>query len=106
MTIDLTTIDAHEQPSDELRAQWKKYSRTDHAEFVNHPDIDELDIDKQGDFQLAGNIPSGKLKDAFQSLHGNIHNAPELAKDAPIYFHPLLPGASLPHDRLPAVCKF
>ncbi|KAI1164389.1 hypothetical protein F5B18DRAFT_615320 [Nemania serpens] len=106
MTIDLTTLDAHEQPSDELRALWKKYSRTDHAGFVNHPDIDELDISKQGDFQLAGNIPSEKLKDAFQFLHGDIQNVAESPKDAPIFFHPLLPGLLiLPSLIPPAIQK-
>ncbi|TGJ79499.1 hypothetical protein E0Z10_g9263 [Xylaria hypoxylon] len=96
MTIDLATLDAHEQPSDELRAFWKKYSRTDHAEFVNHPDIDELDVSSPGDFQLAGSIPGEKLKKSFQILQGDGQNAPELTKDAPIYSHPLLPGTS-PH---------
>ncbi|KAI0871935.1 hypothetical protein GGS24DRAFT_509336 [Hypoxylon argillaceum] len=94
MTLDLTTLDAHEQPADELRAFWKKHSRTDHAEFANHPDIDELDVARPGDFQLAGNIPREKLKEAFQFLEGDVGNAPELTKDASIYFHPLLPGTS------------
>ncbi|KAI1116567.1 hypothetical protein F5Y14DRAFT_68602 [Nemania sp. NC0429] len=105
MTIDLTTLDAHEQPSDELRALWKTYSRTDHAEFVNHPDIDELDVNKPGDFQLAGNIPSEKLKDSFWFLHDDIQNMPELAKDAPIYFHPLLPGLLILPSLIPPVIQ-
>ncbi|KAI1420363.1 hypothetical protein F5Y12DRAFT_134699 [Xylaria sp. FL1777] len=92
MTIDLTTLDAHEQPSDELRTLWKKYSRTEHAEFANHPDIDELDVSSPGNFQLAGHIPGDKLNESFRILQGDVENAPELSKDAPIYFHPLLPG--------------
>ncbi|KAI1758014.1 hypothetical protein F4782DRAFT_476064 [Xylaria castorea] len=100
MTIDLTTLDAHEQPSDELRALWKGYSRTDHAEFVKHPDIDELDVSNPGDFQLISRIPSERLKESFQLLQGHVETAPDVTKDVPIYSHPLLPGT------FPLVLKF
>jgi hypothetical protein len=92
MTIDLTTLDAYEQPSDELRTLWKKYSRTDHAEFANHSDIDELDTSKPGDFRLAGHIPLEKLTKSFQLLECNGQDIPNITKDAPIYYHPLLHG--------------
>ncbi|KAI5918140.1 hypothetical protein F4810DRAFT_603087 [Camillea tinctor] len=97
MTLDLTTLDAHEQPSDELRGLWKKYYRTDHTEFVNHPEIDEVRTEEEGgQFKLAGTIPSEKLRSAFQKLQGEDGPASkDIAydlKDAPIYFHPLLPG--------------
>ncbi|KAI0593554.1 hypothetical protein F4775DRAFT_577582 [Biscogniauxia sp. FL1348] len=97
MTLDLTTLDAHEQPSDELRGLWKKYYRTDHTEFVNHPEIDEVRPSEEGgQFQLAGKIPSEKLQSAFRQLEGEEGIAAKDAtgdlKDAPIYFHPLLPG--------------
>ncbi|KAF2965081.1 hypothetical protein GQX73_g8495 [Xylaria multiplex] len=96
MTIDLSTLDAHEQPSDELRTLWKKYSRTDHAEFANHPDIDELDVSNPGDFRLVDAIPGEKVKEAFRALRDDGQDTPEATKDAPIYSHPLLPGTS-PH---------
>ncbi|KAI1504758.1 hypothetical protein F5X99DRAFT_370898 [Biscogniauxia marginata] len=93
MTLDLTTLDAHEQPSDELRGLWKKYYRTDHAEFVNHPDIDEVSLsDDGGSFQLAGKIPGEKLRNAVQQLEGDDITAAAAVKDVPIYFHLLLPG--------------
>ncbi|KAJ8120957.1 hypothetical protein O1611_g10225 [Lasiodiplodia mahajangana] len=101
MTLDLTTLDAHEQPSDELRAFWKKYYRTDYADFVNHPDIDELDVANPGDFQPAGSISGEKLKESFQLLQGNLQDAPEVIKDAPIYFHPLLPGLLIMPSLIP-----
>lgn len=101
MTIDLTTLDAHEQPSDELRTHWKKYSRTDHAEFINHPDIDELDVQSPGDFQLAGHISKDTLQESFKLLQGHDQKAPEAANEVPIYFHPLLPGRS--HHPFPKV---
>ncbi|KAI0864063.1 hypothetical protein F4860DRAFT_466883 [Xylaria cubensis] len=92
MAIDLTTLDAHEQPSDELRAHWKTYSRTDHAEFIKHPDIDELDISNPGDFRLVNHIPGERLKESFRLLQGHVQTTPDLMHDAPIYSHPLLPG--------------
>ncbi|KAI0533426.1 hypothetical protein GGR58DRAFT_516929 [Xylaria digitata] len=92
MTIDLSTLDAHEQPSDELRTLWKKYSRTDHVEFVNHPDIDELDVSSPGNFRLVGSIPGERIKESFRVLQGDGQDTPEATKDAPIYSHPLLPG--------------
>ncbi|KAI0808567.1 hypothetical protein GGR55DRAFT_197031 [Xylaria sp. FL0064] len=101
MTIDLTTLDAHEQPSDELRALWKSYARTDHAAFANHPDIDELDVSSPGDFQLAGHIPREKLNESCRILQSDVDGAPEVPKDAPIYFHPLLPGLLVIPSLLP-----
>lgn len=91
MTIDLSSLDAHEQPSDKLRTLWKKYYRTDHAEFANHPDIDELNIASSEGFELSGCIPAEKLKESFQLLQPKIQNEADF-KDAPIYSHPLLPG--------------
>ncbi|KAI1177114.1 hypothetical protein F4777DRAFT_227466 [Nemania sp. FL0916] len=99
--MDLTTLDAHEQPSDELRALWKKYYRTDHAEFANHPDIDELDASKPRDFQLAGNIPSEKLRKSFQFLEDEGENGRCVIEDVPIYFHPLLPGLLIMPSLIP-----
>ncbi|KAI1321234.1 hypothetical protein F5Y16DRAFT_73028 [Xylariaceae sp. FL0255] len=93
MTIDLTTLDAHEQPSDQLKAQWKIYSRTDHTQFRDHPDIDELDTSNlSSDFHIAGHIPREKIKQSFESLHGCPWGSQKELKDAPIYFHSLLPG--------------
>ena len=93
MAIDLTTLDAHEQPSDELKGKWKQYSRTDHAEFIQHPDIDELHAHHDNPaFKLAGNIPKDRILDSFRQLGGPHWQADEPIQDAPIYFHPLLPG--------------
>ncbi|KAI1823779.1 hypothetical protein F4861DRAFT_531353 [Xylaria intraflava] len=102
MTIDLTTLDAHEQPSDKLRALWKSYSRTDHAAFSNHPDIDELDVNNPGDFKLAGHIPIKTLNESFKLLQGEARNTlPDGVEDVPIYFHPLLPGLLILPSLLP-----
>lgn len=93
MTIDLHSLDAHETPSDEMRATWKSYYRADHTQFVNHPDIDELPTPENlGEFKSAGHIPSDKVKTAFQHVEGDDWEADRVVNDAPLYFHPLLPG--------------
>ncbi|KAK8018748.1 hypothetical protein PG991_007938 [Apiospora marii] len=93
MTVNLTTLDAHEQPNPELKGTWKTYSRTEHADFVDHPDIDDLSVpEKLKEFQSAGSIPSETLLSAFRSLEGDDWQPSSDITDAPIYFHPLLPG--------------
>ncbi|KAK6846177.1 hypothetical protein PG987_001365 [Apiospora arundinis] len=93
MTVNLTTLDAHEQPNPELKGTWKTYSRTEHADFINHPDIDDLSVpEKAAEFQSAGSIPSETLLTAFRSLEGDDWQPTSDITDAPIYFHPLLPG--------------
>ncbi|EMR71432.1 putative oxidoreductase protein [Eutypa lata UCREL1] len=73
MTIDLTTLDAHEQPSDELRDE-------------------AYDSKDNGSFKLAGHIPSDKLVESFKHLEGPNWQPDQEIQDVPIYFHPLLPG--------------
>ncbi|KAI0009151.1 hypothetical protein F4779DRAFT_583328 [Xylariaceae sp. FL0662B] len=94
MPLDLTTLDAHEQISDELRSLWKRYSKTDHTEFVSHPDIDELDpTDDSSIFQLTGHIPREQLISSFKQLEGEAWDGNHaVVRDAPIYTHPLVPG--------------
>ncbi|KAI2621346.1 hypothetical protein GGS21DRAFT_384749 [Xylaria nigripes] len=102
MNLDLTTLDAHEQPADELRALWKNYSRTDHAAFANHPDIDELDVNSPGDFQLTGHLPAAIVKESFKLLQADAQYVhPDIVEDVPIYFHPLLPGLLILPSLLP-----
>ncbi|CAJ2504977.1 Uu.00g123710.m01.CDS01 [Anthostomella pinea] len=102
MTIDLTTLDAHEQPSDELRVNWKRYSRTEHADFASHLEIDELDpSDAKSAFRLAEHLPSERLRSSFQQLEGDEWDAHTTVNDAPIYFHPLLPGLLIVPSMVP-----
>lgn len=99
MTVDITSLDAHEQPSDELRAKWKAYSKTEAADLSRH-DIDDLrSVEKTAEFMLAGNIPADQLKTSFSHLSPCIASSLEL-EDAPIYYHPLLPGKSQSSSRL------
>ncbi|KAH9907149.1 alkylated DNA repair protein AlkB [Xylariomycetidae sp. FL2044] len=92
MTIDLTTLDAHETPSDDLRAAWTKYKLTDHAGFAQHPDIDVPDPEIPDNvFRVAGHIPRDQLVSSFRHLEGAWDESQTLG-DSPIYFHPMLPG--------------
>jgi meiotically up-regulated gene 157 (Mug157) protein len=91
MTTDITSLDAHEQPSDELRAKWKAYSKTE-AVDLSKLDIDDLRIpEKAAEFVVAGKIPAEQLRASVNHLSPDISSTLAL-EDAPIYYHPLLPG--------------
>lgn len=93
MTVDLTTLDAHEQPSDLMRATWKSYAKADKADVLSGGDIDDLLMpEKAAEFQKAGVIPAEKLRTAFSSLVGECSTVPQVEEDATILYHPILPG--------------
>ncbi|KAI2617747.1 alkylated DNA repair protein AlkB [Hypoxylon sp. NC1633] len=93
MALNLTTLDAHEQPDDGLKAIWKSYSRTDYTDFMSHPDVDEINSSGgKNEFKLAGHIPSDRLVNSFKGLEGVDWDDTRTLQDAPFYFHPLLPG--------------
>ena len=89
MTLDLTTLDAHEQPSEQLRAIWKGYSRAEKADLLKSTSIDDFTIpEKAAEFCVAGTIPASSVRSAFSHLDEAIH----VDEDVKIYYHPLLPG--------------
>lgn len=93
MTLDLTTLDAHEQPSDHLRKIWKGYSRTDGAATLNGGNVDDLSVsEKLAEFQQAGSIPAEKIRTALSRLDEHDPSIPEVQQDAIVYHHPLIPG--------------
>ena len=95
MTADITSLDAHEQPADKLRAKWKAYSKQEAADLLTRQDIDDLRIpEKAAEFVLAGKIPEDQLRTSFSNLSPAITSSLRL-EDAPIYYHPLLPGRFL-----------
>ncbi|KAH7367369.1 oxidoreductase [Plectosphaerella cucumerina] len=101
MTADISELDAHEQPSDELRASWKAYAKTDHKLMQDHPDIDDPRSDAQRDqFVTTGTIPAARLAEAL----GHVHHEPldpSTILDVPILYHPLLPGLLIVPDVIP-----
>lgn len=93
MTVDLTTLDAHEQPSDHLRAIWKGYAKTDNADLLKRNDIDDLlRPEKAAEFQKAGIIPAQRLRTAFAHLAGDDPSISQVEEDIDILHHPLIPG--------------
>lgn len=91
MTADIASLDAHEQPSDELRAKWKAYSRLEAADLSKH-DIDDLQVpEKAAEFVVAGSIATEQLRASFSHLSPDVASKLPL-NDIPIYYHPLLPG--------------
>jgi hypothetical protein len=102
MTSDIKHLDAHEQPSDELRVKWKAFAKTE-PKGLPISDIDDLqNPDSAAEFCVAGTIPVDSLNRSFQ--HICPEDAPEFraTKDAPIYYHPLLPGNILQTHHLQA----
>lgn len=93
MTVDIRDLDAHEQPSDELKARWKAYSRAEQRELIGSRDIDDLSSpEKIAEFCLAGTIPAERLNTAFRHIYPANATSFQVDEDAPIYYHPLLPG--------------
>lgn len=94
MTPEITQLDAHEQPSDELRAKWKEYAKADQKDIINNAkrEIDDLTLPEiAGEFAVAGAIPAEQLNRSFSHICPS--DAPiQVDKDAPIYYHPILPG--------------
>ncbi|KAK5996598.1 Alpha-ketoglutarate-dependent dioxygenase abh1 [Cladobotryum mycophilum] len=97
MTASVVHLDAHEQPSEEMRAEWKSFSRADQAALLADPRIDDprLPLEDNGFRQTGAAIPRAQLADAFARLRPEF--GAEARGDVPIIHHPLLPGAS-PRD--------
>lgn len=91
--MDLTTLDAHEQPSDHLRAIWKGFAKTDNAHLLKSNNIDDLlKPEKAAEFQKAGTIPAEKIRTAFSHLDADDPSIPQVEEDIDVLHHPLIPG--------------
>ncbi|EGS19701.1 uncharacterized protein CTHT_0041830 [Thermochaetoides thermophila DSM 1495] len=94
MTVSIKELDAHEPPSDELKACWKAFSRADIKDLLKNGNLDDLQDPKHAaEFCLAGTVSAETLNKAIRHLSLDNHD-PELhiTQDAPIYYHPILPG--------------
>lgn len=87
----LAEIDAHEQPSDEMRAEWKGYMRQDHKSLLNDPRIDDprAPLEESG-FRQISSVSKEQIAKGFARLDPNL--ASQAENDIPIIHHPLLPG--------------
>lgn len=88
-------LDAHEQPSQHMRAEWKGFSRQDVPTLVKDPRIDDprAPLEKSG-FQIASNLPQTQIANAFSQLGEEY--AAKAEQDVPALFHPILPGTYTP----------
>lgn len=95
MTAEIKSLDAHEQPSDELRARWKRYSKMEQADLFKSDEIDDLSSpEKAAGFVQAGEIKAEQIVRSFSHLHKERSHRLSVEQDAPIYYHPILPGWS------------
>jgi hypothetical protein len=94
MTVGLAELDAHEQPSDQMRTEWKYFARLEPSALLGHPRIDDprLPLSENG-FQASGQIDRSQVAHAFAELGDEFAALAE--RDAPIIFHRLLPGELL-----------
>ncbi|KAG5984821.1 hypothetical protein E4U55_003039 [Claviceps digitariae] len=101
MAVSLSDIDAHEQPSDEMRAEWKFFAKLDPSTLaLQDPRIDDPRRPlSENSFRQAGQIGKGQIERAFAELD------PELAGlaegDVPVIHHPLLPGLLIVPNLVP-----
>lgn len=106
MTVDLTTLDAHEQPSDHMRAIWKGYSKAEDHLLLTSGDVDDLAIpEKLAEFDRAGSISAEKLHVAFSRLTedaSSVVHSDLSDHDAVIYRHPLVPGLLIIPNLMPS----
>lgn len=94
MTVDsLTALDAHEQPSEQLKSKWKSYSKTEKPELLSSGDIDDFQVpEKAAQFCTAGTIPAEQIRNAFSQLDEHVSSTVQVEEDATVYHHHLLPG--------------
>lgn len=95
MNVDITSLDAHEQPSDEMRAKWKRYAKMEQADLFGCDEIDDLGSpEKAAGFVRAGEIKADQIAASFSHLDKEGSSKHPVGQDAPIYYHPILPGLS------------
>ncbi|KAF5024080.1 hypothetical protein F66182_3824 [Fusarium sp. NRRL 66182] len=90
VSANLTEIDAHEQPSDRMRAEWKSYMRQDHKSLLGDPRIDDprAPLEDSG-FRVATSLPKEQIAKSFAHLGPSF--ASQIATDVPVIHHPLIP---------------
>lgn len=102
MAVDLTDLDAHQQPSDEMRAEWKSFSRQDPLSVLQDPRIDDprAPLEVSG-FRVVKSLPQAQLAKSFAHLDPELSSYAE--GDCSVIHHPLIPGGSFYKARTPCV---
>lgn len=97
MTVSLAQLDAHEQPSAEMRSEWKHFSRLDRNLLTDDARIDDPRAPlSQNGFREVGRLPQAQIAKAFNHL-----GCQGALDDIPIISHPLLPGLLVVPKLLP-----
>ncbi|KAG6002585.1 hypothetical protein E4U21_002968 [Claviceps maximensis] len=103
MAVSLSDIDAHEQPSDEMRTEWKFFAKLDPATLTlqHDPRIDDprRPLSEKNGFRQAGRIGREQAARAFAELDPKMAGLAE--GDVPVVHHPLLPGLLIVPDLIP-----
>lgn len=87
----ITELDAHEQPTDELRAKWKSWAKMEPKEVRDHARIDDpRKSAHESGFLQVGIITKEQRQEAFSQFGAGY--AAEAKEDVPVLHHPLLPG--------------
>lgn len=96
MTVDnLHELDAHEQPSDQMKALWKSYSKAEQKDILGSQDVDDLHTEAcRDEFITTSSIRASDIKGAFSKF--DPEGSYEAVEDAPMYYHELLPGKPRP----------
>ncbi|CCF33871.1 alkylated DNA repair protein AlkB [Colletotrichum higginsianum] len=101
MGAGMVELDAHEQPSEAMRALWKGYSKADQKELINGDSIDDPRSAEQAEkFSVAGKISVEQLGTAFSHITSTAVEASSL-QEVPILYHPLLPGLLIVPNLVP-----
>ncbi|CAM1505736.1 Fc.00g113730.m01.CDS01 [Cosmosporella sp. VM-42] len=104
MGMKLTELDAHEQPSDEMRAEWKSFSRQDPSTLVEDARIDDPRCPQNlSGFCTARSLPRTQVADSFAHLDPEL--ASQARSDVPVLYHPLLPGLLILPSLIPPVVQ-
>ncbi|KAL7811600.1 hypothetical protein V8C26DRAFT_408454 [Trichoderma gracile] len=86
-------LNAHEQPSDHMKAEWKHFARLDQATLLRETPLDDPRLPlEETEFRLSGHIPRSQIAEAFSHLGAEYVDEGKEDGDAPILHHPLLPG--------------
>ncbi|PHH89162.1 hypothetical protein CDD83_6574 [Cordyceps sp. RAO-2017] len=99
----LSELDAHEQPSEAMRAEWKLFSRMEPQAVLQDGRVDDPRLGpRDGGFRAAGAIPEAQVARALAQL------GPECTAgrgDAAVLSHPLLPGLLVLPDLVPPAAQ-
>ncbi|KAJ6780180.1 hypothetical protein PWT90_04408 [Aphanocladium album] len=96
----ITEIDAHEQPTEQMRAQWKSWAKMDAKEANDHERIDDpRKSPAKSGFIQTSSITKEQKREAF-SQFGDEY-ADEAKEDTPVLHHPLLPGLLIAPSLVP-----